>query len=414
MKLKYIIFFAVIFFSTNIFSQNSDFSDTEVVVPPDYEKALADLMSSLRENRSAFNTCKTQAVEPIYCPDSVYIDRLQKLPYRIEMPYNSIVRAFIDRYAKSIRQVAFMAGLGEQFYFHIFENALAKYDLPQELKYLPIIESALNNTAVSYVGAGGLWQFMVATGKIYDLEVNSLVDERYDPAKASDAAARYLRDLYTIYEDWHLVIAAYNCGPGNVARAVRKAGGKKSYWDIYPYLPRETRGYVPIFIAANYIMNYYPQHNICPTKPAFAPIIDTVSITSRIHFEQIASVLNIPIEELRFLNPQYKRDIIPGNIKEYHLALPLTQVSAFYENIDTIIAYRSEELTAKLATVEPAGESAQSSGSGNGKLIYYKVRSGDSLGVIASRNRVTVAQLKRWNGLRSNMIHAGQKLKIYK
>ncbi|MDR1544348.1 MAG: transglycosylase SLT domain-containing protein [Prevotellaceae bacterium] len=419
MKLKSIIFSAIILFSQNIFSQdieNQSFDNDidSIIVPPDYEKAVENLMSGFFLDRSYFDECNGAHSTPVYYADSVYVNRLQKLPYVIDMPYNSIVRSFIDRYAKSVRQVGYMAGLGESYYFSIFEQALAKYGLPLELKYLPIIESALNTRAVSWAGAGGLWQFMIATGKVYDLEVNSLVDDRFDPVKASDAAARYLRDLYSIYNNWHLVIAAYNCGPGNVARAVRKSGGKTAYWDIYQFLPKETRGYVPIFIAANYIMNYYALHNICPIQPKLSiQIIDTVSVTSRIHFEQIAGVLNIPIDEIRFYNPQYKRDIIPGDIKEYKLVLPLNQVSAFYENFDSISAYRASELTARLSVIEPAGYSTQSV-SGNGSLIYYKVRNGDSLSSIAARYRVTVPKLKRWNGLRNNFIKTGQKLKIYK
>lgn len=263
MNIKSIIFLAVIFISTNIFSQNvgnkqNTPPDVAVDVPPDYEKALGEMMSDWVINRAAFDRCNKDAT-PVFFDDSVYIARLQHLPYRIEMPYNSIVRSFIDRYAKSMRQVAYMVGLGEHYYFSIFEQALAKYDMPLELKYLPIIESALNNRAVSSAGAGGLWQFMVPTGRDFGLEINSLVDERFDPVKSSEAAAKYLKALYNIYNDWHLAIAAYNCGPGNVARAVRNSG-KTDYWSIYQNLPRETRGYVPIFIAANYIMKIGRAH----------------------------------------------------------------------------------------------------------------------------------------------------------
>jgi membrane-bound lytic murein transglycosylase D len=305
-----------------------------------------------------------------------------------------------------------MVGLGKSYYFPIFERVLAKYDLPLELKYLPIIESALNVRAVSHAGAGGLWQFIVPTGRDFGLEINSLVDERFDPVKSSEAAARYLKVLYGIYNDWHLVIAAYNCGPGNVARAMRRSSGKTDYWSIYPNLPRETRGYVPIFIAANYIMNYYSEHNSCPATPKFIQVTDTVSVTSRIHFEQISSVLNIPIDDIRFLNPQYRQDIIPGNIRTYKLVLPANKIPSYEQNLDSILAYKADALTAKQVTVEPSSNAAQSAGSG--KITYYKVRNGDNLSAIASRHRVTVTQIKHWNGLNKNFIRVGQKLKIYR
>jgi membrane-bound lytic murein transglycosylase D len=384
-----------------------------VVVPPDYEKAIADMINDKYLNRYAMEDCYLSSTQPIYYSDSIYIHRLQLLPYSIEMPYNNIVKSFIDSYAGRIRQVSNMVGLGEQYYFSIFEQALSKYDLPMEFKYLPIIESALNAKATSHAGAAGLWQFMIGTGKLYDLEVNSLVDERRDPIKSSDAAARYLRDLYAIYNDWHLVIAAYNCGPGNVARAIRKSGGKTGYWDIYPYLPRETRGYVPIFIAANYIMNNYQFHNVCPSTPMFSPVTDSVVITQRLHLQQVADVLKISIDELRFLNPQYKQDIIPGNIKPYVFVLPMVEIANFNASLDYILNYRCD-LTERQIMVEPAqrAENTASASQNSKGAKYYKVRSGDSLGIIAKRNGTTTAKLKKLNGLKSNTIHAGQRLRV--
>jgi membrane-bound lytic murein transglycosylase D len=411
-----LIFIVFFMFLPPVLSQNTrqkpvftEQTDTLNLVPPDYEKAVEDMMNDWLMSRMIIQKCYRESAEPVLYDDSVYIKRLQQLPYRIEMPYNSIVRAFIDRYAKSIRQVEYMAGLGQHYYFPIFEHALAKYDLPLELKYLPIIESALNSRAISRAGAGGLWQFMVATGRIYNLEVNSLVDDRFDPVKASNAAARYLKDLYNIYYDWHLVIAAYNCGPGNVARAIRQAGGKTGYWEIYQYLPRETRGYVPIFIAANYIMNFYQEHNMCPATPPFVQVTDTVKVEKRIHLEQITSVLNVPLEELRFLNPQYRQDIIPGNIKPCSLVLPMGKISSFSNNLDSIVAFRANELTAKQVTIEPSNY-AKSEGS----TVYYKVRSGDSLLKIARKYGTTVSKIKKWNGLKKDYLYAGQKLKIYR
>ncbi len=390
--------------------------DTSLIVPTDYEKAVLDMMKYWASNKMTIERCNRTESTPVFYSDSIYISRLQKLPYRIEMPYNNVVRLFINKYAERIKQVEYMVGLGESYYFPVFEHALAKYDLPLELKYLPIIESALNSKAISSAGAGGLWQFMVGTGKIYDLEVNSLVDDRFDPKKSSDAAARYLRDLYAIYNDWHLVIAAYNCGPGNVARAIRKSGGKTGYWDIYPYLPRETRGYVPIFIAANYIMNYYSKHNICPAKPTFIKTTDSVMVYKRMHLKQIAEILKIPIEELRFLNPQYKQDIIPGDIKPYSLILPMEQIAFFSTNIDSILAYNANNLLSRQVVVEPAERTSGSSKSKTTKSKTsskrYKVKSGDTLSAIASRYGTTVAKIKKANGMSSNNIRAGQTIKI--
>ena len=398
--------------------------DTVVIVPTDYEKAIFDFMNEWYIKKTESSKCKRDSLKPVFY-DKTYIDRLQKLPYRIEMPYNNVVRLFINKYAERIRQVEYMTGLGERYYFSIFEHTLAKYDLPLELRFLPIIESALNPKAISSAGAGGLWQFMIGTGKMYDLEINSLVDDRFDPRKSSDAAARYLRDLYTIYNDWHLVIAAYNCGPGNVARAIRKSGGKTGYWDIYPYLPKETRGYVPIFIAANYIMNYYNKHNVCPAIPAFIQATDTVVINKRLHLMQVANILNIPIEELRFYNPQYKRDIIPGDIKPYSIVLPMNKIQAFSNNIDTIFAHNADNLTKKQVIAEPATvkhDSIQSHNKNKSKsrknkssaTTSYKVRKGENLSTIAHKNNTTVAKIKKANGLSSDNIREGQRLKIPK
>ena len=242
----------------------------------------------------------------------VYIDRLKRLPNIMEMPYNEIVQKFIDRYTGRLRRsVSYMLG-ASNFYMPIFEDALMAYDVPLELKYLPVIESALNPKATSRVGAAGLWQFMPSTGKQYGLEINSLVDERRDPVKSSYAAARFLRDLYKIYGDWSLVIAAYNCGPENVRKAIQRSNGKADYWSIYPYLPRETKGYVPAFIAANYVMTYYCDHNICPMRTTLPAKTDTVTVTRDVHLKQITDVYGVNLDELRALDPQYRRDILNG------------------------------------------------------------------------------------------------------
>ena len=287
--------------------------------------------------------CSTSLVNPVFS-DSVYIDRLARIPTVMEMPYNEIVRKFIDTYTGKLRNhVAFMLSACN-FYMPIFEEALDAYNLPLELRYLPIIESALNPSAVSRAGAAGLWQFMLRTGKLYDLESNSLVDERRDPIKSTWAAARYLRDMYDIYKDWNLVIAAYNCGPGNVNKAIRRAGGKTDYWAIYNYLPRETRGYVPAFIAANYVMTYYCKHNICPLETNIPAATDTVLVNRNFHFQQISDLCHVPMDELKSLNPQYKRSIIPGETKPQTLRLPQTAVGTFVELQDTIYNHRRTEL----------------------------------------------------------------------
>ena len=242
--------------------------------------------------------CSTAEINPLFS-DSVYIDRLSRMPTVMEMPYNEIVRKFIDMYAGRLRnQVSFMLSACN-FYMPIFEEALDAYNLPLELKYLPIIESALNPSAVSRAGAGGLWQFMIGTGKMYGLESNSLVDDRRDPIKATWAAARYLKDLYDIYHDWNLVIAAYNCGPGTINKAIRRSGGETDYWSIYNYLPKETRGYVPAFIAANYVMTYYCDHNICPMETNIPESTDTIQVNKNLHFQQIADLCNVPMKSYR-------------------------------------------------------------------------------------------------------------------
>ena len=384
--------------------------DTAIVVPVEFDVDLDEIVHNWYLTNAQLGDCRKDT-GLVLGNKELYIERLQKLPYVMEMPYNDIVKKFIEMYLQKPDKVEYMLGLGQTYYFPMFEEALERYGVPLELKYLPVIESALNARATSRAGAAGLWQFMVPTGRLYGLEVNSLVDERRDPLKASDAAARYLRDLYNIYQDWHLVIAAYNCGPGNVAKATRYAGGgKKDYWQIYPYLPSETRSYVPIFIAANYVMNYYREHNMCPMQPTVTVATDTIMVDKRINLQQVSELLNISLDELRFLNPQYRQDIVPGNIKPYPLVLPFNQLSAYIDNRDTIPLHRAAELVANRAEVQPA----QYNPSSDGRVTYYKVRSGDTLGGIAARYHCTVNQIKRWNGLRGSMIRIGQRLKIYR
>ena len=366
------------------------------------------------------NDCRMKDVNPVF-EKEVFIERLKRIPSIIEMPYNEVVQKFIDRYSGRLRHsVSYMLG-ASNFYMPIFEEALETYGLPLELKYLPVIESALNPKAVSRVGATGLWQFMLATGKRYGLEVNSLVDERRDPIKASYAAANYLSDLYKVFGDWNLVIAAYNCGPDQINKAIHRSKGSKDYWQIYPYLPKETRGYVPAFIAANYIMTYYCEHNICPMTTRLPAKTDTIMVGRNVHLEQIASVCNIDIEQLRTLNPAYRRDIVPGATKLSAVRLPQTEVGKFIDLEDSIYAYNAEVLFSKRTTVEVNDDVPTYTRKSSSKRSRKKarsrgrsvtVKSGQTLSEIAKRNGTTVAKLRRLNGIKGSNIRAGKKLRV--
>ena len=347
-------------------------------------------------------------------PDSVYKARLQALPCVIELPYNERVRAFILRYVKrSPKQVARMMRMSE-YYFPIFEEALGRYNLPYELKYLPVIESALNPIARSHAGAAGLWQFMPGTGKLFGLEVNSLVDERMDPVKSTDAACRFLSSMYNIYFDWNLVIAAYNCGSGNVNKAIRRAGGKRDFWSIYPYLPKETRNYVPIFIAANYAMTYGEEHGICKAPIEKTMLTDTILTTQRLHLHQVSMNLDIPMEELRRLNPQYSRDILPGGTP-YALCLPSEKVGEFIEQENSILAYKADSLiNNRRAEIDLAKVTSITGAYRVNGVTYYTIKKGDTLSGIAKKFHCSVKQLKQWNGLTNDNIRDGKKLKICK
>ena len=367
------------------------------------------------------NDCRMKDVNPVF-EKEVFLERLKRIPSIIEMPYNEVVQKFIDRYSGRLRHsVSYMLG-ASNFYMPIFEEALETYGLPLELKYLPVIESALNPKAVSRVGATGLWQFMLATGKRYGLEVNTLVDERRDPIKASYAAANYLSDLYKVFGDWNLVIAAYNCGPDQINKAIHRSKGSKDYWQIYPYLPKETRGYVPAFIAANYIMTYYCEHNICPMTTRLPAKTDTVMVGRNVHLEQIASVCNIDIEQLRTLNPAYRRDIVPGATKLSAVRLPQTEVGKFIDLEDSIYAYNAEVLFSKRTTVEvnddvptytrksSSKRSRKKARTSRGRSVT--VKSGQTLSEIAKRNGTTVSKLRRLNGIKGSNIRAGKKLRV--
>lgn len=376
-------------------------TDNAIVYPESFETDLQNVMTDwYLSTYAAYQPEETTYSYNVNYPDSVYVRRLQQLPTTIEMPYNQIVRSYIDMYTQQRRGLLETLLGRSTYYMPIFEQALEKEGLPLELKYLPVIESALRPDATSRVGAAGLWQFMVATGKLMGLEVNSLVDERRDPYRSSEAAARYLKQMYEIYHDWHLVIASYNCGPGNVNKAIRRAGGKADYWEIYNFLPKETRGYVPAFIAANYAMTYYREHNIAPVLAERPLITDSIMVCKDVYFDQISNVLNIPLDALRELNPQYRCDRIPGHSKPYSLTLPSQQVYAYIEMQDSILAYNAEKYMQR-GIVEPAQMVATQ---------YHKVRKGETLSSIARRYGISVKTLKAWNGIQGKSVARGRSL----
>ena len=394
----------------------SDASMTPTAIMP--QSAETDTRKMLEnwylQNYTVLDT-EADSRESAELTDEIIMDRLSRLPVSIEMPFNSVVGNSIRFYAKRRQLVENMLGLSI-YYMPIFEEALERHGLPRELRYLPVIDSALVPTAKSRAGAGGLWQFMPATGAGLGLEQNSLVDMRFDPYKSSEAAAIYLKQLYSTYNDWSLAIAAYNCGPGNVNKAIRRAGGgKKDFWEIYPFLLPETRGYVPAFIAANYIMTYHKNHNISPVLARRPIVVDTVHVSRRVHFDQISEVLDIPMEELRALNPQYRRDIIPGDIKPYPLTLPSLQAYAYVANEDSIVNHNASRY-ARRGVVEPSTGAVTGSDS-RGEYVeeetiqWHKVRRGETLTSIARRYGTTVREIRRLNNC-GKRVATGKRLKI--
>ena len=382
---------------------DQSFKESTLVIPSSFENGARQLQENwYLQNYGAIDSLAAYR-ENIPASDSEIIDRLSKIPAIMELPFNSLVKSSIVYYTERKRsQVSNMIALS-YYYFPIFEQALEKHGLPHELKYLAIIESALNPNAVSVAGATGLWQFMTATARGLNLEVNSLVDERRDPIKSSDMAANYLGELYSIYHDWSLALASYNCGMGNVNKALRRVPGndKADFWTIYPFLNRETSGYVPGFIAAAYVMNYYKEHNIAPALTKRPLVTDTVSVNKRIHFQQIADVLQIPVEEIRILNPQYIKDIIPGDIHPYTLTLPTQQIAAYILSEDSIVAHDAEKYARRLTVTPSDGSHVSVSEDGDyiitEKTFYHKVKKKETLTSIARKYGVTVSSIRQAN-----------------
>ena len=347
-------------------------------------------------------------------PDRVLIERLQRMNSFIQLPYNETVKNYMVLYSEKMpTKMGQILGLA-QYYMPIFEEAFRRYGLPLELKYMAIIESALNPVAVSRVGATGMWQFMHSTARNYGLRIDSYIDERMDPVASADAAARYLRDAYRIFGDWSLAISSYNCGSGNVNKAIKRSG-HRDFWSIYPYLPRETRGYVPAMVGAMYAMNYAKEYGLEPTPVQIPEHVDTFMVNRNLHFRQVTEVLGIPIDDLRDLNPQYYKDIVPGAQGDQVFRLPYNYSNAFLENQDTIYRYKVRDMFSGSVDegreTRPVAKPAAPKG-GSGQWVYYKVRRGDTLGRIASRNHTTIKNIKSWNGLRGDKIREGQRLKV--
>ena len=394
--------------ASSILTLKNSITDNSIIYPESFETDTHKMMQNwYLKNYAVLNDsyAKTPVVN---ATDEEYIKRLSSMPTEIEMPYNQVVRSYINMYVQRRRDlVESMLGMS-LYYMPIFEQALERKGLPLELRYLPVIESALNPDAVSRAGATGLWQFMLPTARGLGLEINTLVDERRDPYASSEAAATYLKQLYDMYNDWSLAIAAYNCGPGNVNKALARAGENcRSFWDIYDYLPRETRGYVPAFIGASYVYSYHRNHGIEPDAAPIPLSVDTLCINRLMHFGQIASTIDIPMETLRQLNPQYKLDIIPATAKSYTLVLPQRKIAQYIAHEQEIMAKDSMYLK---EYINPANLDKKRAEMAN---TIHVVKKGDTLGAIARKYHVTTTQIMRWNNLKNaHKLSIGQKLRI--
>lgn len=393
--------------------EENDYKGAPGLSPEDYTAEVSDSLLNIWYTHKVASDEETEVYDmdsirfESNVPDEVYIERIKKMNSFISLPYNEIVKNYIILYSEKMpTKMSHILGLC-QYYMPIFEEIFNRYDIPQELKAMAVIESALNPTAVSRAGAKGMWQFMYSTAKMYGLHIDSFVDERLDPVKSAEAAAQYLQDSYEIFGDWNLAIASYNCGAGNVNKAIRRSGGKRAFWDIWPYLPRETRGYVPAFVGALYTMTYYKEHGIRPESVEIPTLIDTLKINKQLHLRQVADLTSAPLEELKNLNPQYRHEIIPGESREYILRIPYAYTNAFIEYEDSVYRHKVDEYFNPV-TIKKIKDG------GDGERIVYRVKNGDYLGKIASRHRCTVAQIKRWNNLKNNNIRVGQRLVIYR
>ena len=415
---------AIDYFDSPVYGGGDYLDDSQQEGPIDYTDDVTDSLLSiwylhrqLRENpQSEYNMDSVRFTSGV--PDQVLIERLQKMNSFIQLPYNETVKNYMVLYSEKMpTRMGQILGLAK-YYMPIFEETFRKYGLPLELKYMAIIESALNPVAVSRAGATGMWQFMHSTARNYGLRIDSYIDDRMDPVASVDAAARYLRDAYRIFGDWSLAISSYNCGSGNVNKAIKRAG-RRDFWSIYPYLPRETRGYVPAMVGAMYAVNYAKEYGLEPAPVQMPEHVDTFMVNKNLHFRQVSEVLGIPMDDLRDLNPQYYKDIVPGNQGEQVFRLPFNYSNAFLDSQDTIYKHKAAEMFSGSVddgrNARPAATSRPaSSSSSSGQWVYYKVRRGDNLGKIAARHHTTVKNIKSWNGLRSDKIREGQRLKVGK
>jgi len=414
------VVFSIFFATAELSAQTTIRSDDPILAALDSLDVLKFFQNSkFSADREKLNIYKFAPDSIPNYPDDVYKKRMAKIdaisPF--ELIYNEPVRAYIDMYAKRRRTLTSrMLGLA-QLYFPMYEEKLAKHNMPLELKYLSIIESALNPTAKSKAGAGGPWQFMYRTGLMYNLNVNSYVDERFDPELSTEAACKYLKYLHSLYNDWSLALAAYNAGPGNVNKAIRRAGGKMNYWEVRPYLPQETQGYVPAFIAVNYVMSYYKEHNIFPVQPKYFNYeIDSVYITANVTFEQVSKIVDVPVEDLKFLNPMYIKGVIPGAAKPYPLNLPKKAVGDFMANEKLLYEALEKTEIVKTDSVKPGTNPVAETNNEvptTKKQIVYTVQKGEYISLIARKFQVRVSDIIDWNNLKSETLYIGQKITLY-
>ena len=412
---------AIDYFDSPVYGDGDFLDQGQQEGPFDYTDDVTDslltiwyLHRQLRETpQSEYNMDSVRFTSGV--PDQVLIERLQKMNSFIQLPYNETVKNYMVLYSEKMpTRMGQILGLAK-YYMPIFEEAFRKYGLPLELKYMAIIESALNPVAVSRAGATGMWQFMHSTARNYGLRIDSYIDDRMDPVASVDAAARYLRDAYRIFGDWSLAISSYNCGSGNVNKAIKRAG-RRDFWSVYQYLPRETRGYVPAMVGAMYAVNYAKEYGLEPAPVQMPEHVDTFMVNKNLHFRQVSEVLGIPIDDLRDLNPQYYKDIVPGNQGEQVFRLPFNYSNAFLDSQDTIYKYKAAEMFSGSVDVgrPQTATRPRTTASSGGQWVYYKVRRGDNLGKIAARHHTTVKNIKSWNGLKSDRIREGQRLKVGK